>query len=103
MEFNISDYVNIPGLITYFGALCGHILSIYSSEFKGSIPFLEKIFPNKTPVFYFRVDFMIMPIMGALLAFFLLEPDDIKASLFAGLSWSGTMMAILKRNSGNQK
>ncbi|MBK8954093.1 MAG: hypothetical protein IPM34_00865 [Saprospiraceae bacterium] len=97
----IMDFITNPVFITYIGALCGHILSIYSSEFKGAIPFLEKMFPNKTETFYFRANFILIPVIGSLLAFFLLAPDDIKESLFAGLSWSGTMVAVLKKNTGN--
>ncbi|MBK9109514.1 MAG: hypothetical protein IPM92_14355 [Saprospiraceae bacterium] len=101
MKFDIFKIVTDPLFITYIGALCGHILSLYSSEFKGAIPFLEKMFPNKTETFYFRANFLLIPVMGCILAFLLLDPDDIKESLFAGLSWSGTMMVILKKNTGN--
>ncbi len=83
---------------TWLGALCAHILSLYSEEFKGTIPFLKKIFPNKSKTFYFRLDFLVLPLIGALLAYVLLDPISLKSSIFAGLSWSGTLIAVLKKS-----
>ena len=56
------------------------------------------MFPNKSDTFYFRLDFLVLPLIGALMAFVLLEPTSLKSSIFAGLSWSGTLIALLKRN-----
>jgi hypothetical protein len=80
------------------GAICAHILSLYSDEFKGTIPFLKKMFPKRSSTFYFRLDFLVLPLIGALLAFVLLDPISLKSSIFAGLSWSGTLIALLKKN-----
>ncbi len=92
---------NIIGNIffqTWLGAVCAHLLSLYSDDFKGTIPFVKKLLPNKSKTFYFRIDFIILPVIGALLAYVLLDPNSLKASIFAGLSWSGTLIAMLKRN-----
>ena len=83
---------------TWLGAICAHILSLYSTEFKGTIPFLKKMFPDKSSTFYFRLDFLVLPLIGALLAYVLLDPVSLKSSIFAGLSWSGTLIALLKRS-----
>lgn len=83
---------------TWLGAICAHILSLYSSTFKGTIPFVKSIFPDKSATFYSRLDFVILPVIGTLLAYVLLEPDNLKSSIFAGLSWSGTLIALLKRS-----
>ncbi len=84
--------------LTWLGAICTHILSLYSDDFKGTIPFFKKLIPKKNTTFYFRLDFLILPLIGALLAFFLLDPVSLKSCFFAGLSWSGTLIALLKRN-----
>ncbi len=42
---------------TWMGAICAHLLSLYSDEFKGTILFLMKMFPERTNTFYFRLDF----------------------------------------------
>jgi len=87
--------------MTWLGAVCAHVLSLNSEEFKGSIPFFKKLFPNLSEPFYFRLDFFILPIIGCLLANVLLEPHSIKSAIFAGMSWSGTILALLKRNVNN--
>lgn len=86
---------------TWLGALCAHVLSLYSSEFNGTIPFIKNIFPNRSDKFYFRWDFFLLPVIGALLAYVLLDPTNLKSSIFAGLSWSGTLIALIKRNNNN--
>ena len=91
----------LPSLISWFGSICGHILSLYSDDFKGSQPFLKKMFPNKNETFYVRLDFILLPIIGAVLSMILLEPTNIKSAMFAGLSWSGALMAVLKQKNSN--
>ncbi|MGV0757231.1 hypothetical protein [Empedobacter brevis] len=94
----LSDLIGNIFFQTWLGALCAHLLSLYSEDFKGTIPFIKKLFPNKTETFYFRLDFFILPLIGALLAYVLLDPSSLKSSIFAGLSWSGTLIAMLKKN-----
>ena len=94
-------FIKIVGntfFLTWVGALCGHILSLYSADFMGTKPFLEKMFPGKSITFYYRLDFIILPVIGSLLAYVLLDPESLKTSIFAGLSWSGTLIALLKKN-----
>ncbi|MFB9842505.1 hypothetical protein [Mucilaginibacter ginsenosidivorans] len=97
----ISHIVTNTIFLTWIGALCGHILSLYSHDFAGAKPFLEKIFPDHSNKFYDRLELIIVPVIGALLAFVLLDPTNLKSSIFAGLSWSGTLSSLLKRNSKN--
>lgn len=103
----IMDYLSIVfGSVLFkiwLGALCAHILSLYSITFKGTIPFLKNMFPNKSKQFYFRLDFLVLPLIGSLLAFVLLEPVGLKACIFSGLSWSGTLIALLKRGTAVAK
>jgi len=84
---------------TWLGAVCAHLLSLYSDDFKGTVPFIKKLVPARSETFYYRIDFLILPVIGALLAYVLLDPTNLKTSIFAGLSWSGTLIALLKRNS----
>lgn len=84
-------------ICTWIGALFGHILSLYDKSFQGCRPFVSRIFPNKKEVFYERIDLILLPTIGCLLAYLLLDPSDIKSATFAGLTWSGTLIALLKR------
>jgi len=87
---------------TWIGAMCAHLLSLHSDDFKGTIPFIKKFFPSRSETFYFRVDFAILPIIGALLATILLEPATLRTSIFSGLSWSVSLIAMLKRESNSK-
>lgn len=88
-------------LFSWLGALIGHILSIYDKEFKGIHFIMEKLFPNREDLFYDRVDFILLPIIGCILAFIIIEPSNFKTAFFAGLTWSGTLVAILRQKGGN--
>ncbi len=96
-----NDFNGIILFQTWIGALCTHLLSLYNDDFKGTIPFIQKLLPNKSESFYIRIDFLILPIIGSLLAYVLLDPSSLKSSIFAGISWSGTLLAMLKRNNKN--
>jgi len=85
-------------LFTWIGANIGHILSLYDTTFKGTTAFVEGIIPGRTATFYKRIDFIFLPVIGAILASYLIDPKTIPNSIFAGISWSGTIMALLKRN-----
>ena len=50
---------------------------------------------DKKDTFYVRLDFILLPIIGAVLSMVLLEPSNLKSAIFAGLSWSGSLMALL--------
>lgn len=84
-------------LCTWLGALFGHILSLYDTSFHGCRSFVSRIIPNKKDVFYERIDLILLPIVGCLLAYLLLDPSNIKSATFAGLTWSGTLIALLKQ------
>lgn len=97
----LTNIITHPYLVSWFGAICGHILSLYSSGFEGCQPFLKKMFPGKKDTFYVRIDFMLLPIIGTILSIVLLDPDNVESALFSGLSWSGTLMALLNNKNKN--
>ena len=84
-------------LLTWLGAVMGHILSLYDREFMGTTSFMKRVLPGKKDSFYERVDFIMLPFIGCLLAFFLLDPSNIKSAIFSGLTWSGTLLIVFKR------
>lgn len=83
-------------ICTWLGALCGHMLSLYDTAFKGTRSFVSRVIPGKKDVFYERLDMILLPIIGCILAFLLLDPSNIKSATFAGLTWSGALIALLK-------
>lgn len=89
------DIITHPFFLAWFGAISGHLLSLYSKDFQGTQPFLRKMFPDKQESFYVRADFILLPIIGTVLSITLLEPTNMKSAVFAGLSWSGSLVALL--------
>lgn len=88
-------------LFSWIGALIGHMLSIYDKDFKGIHFIMARLFPNKKEVFYDRMDFILLPLIGCVLAFILIEPSNFKTAFFSGLTWSGTLVALLKQKGGH--
>jgi len=97
----ILDFIGSIYFQTWLGAISAHFLSLYSKDFKGTIPFLKKIIPYKSDTFYYRVDLIILPLIGTLIACMVIEPVNLKTSFFAGISWSGTLIALLTNNNNN--
>jgi hypothetical protein len=89
--------IGSPGFCCYIGALILHIFSMYDKNFHGTEEFLTGILPNKSKAFYKRVDFICLPIIGTIIAIVLMSPKGPVAGMFSGLSWSGTLVAFLKR------
>ena len=94
---SVLEIITSPWILTWIGAICGHILSVYAKDFEGNIPFLKQIFPNKKKAFYARLNFLLLPLIGTLLAMIILEPTNLKSCIGAGLSWSGSINLFLKK------
>lgn len=73
-------------VVTLFGAASMYVFSL-KKGFEGSISFLIKMFPERTNVFYDRLDFLVVTIMGSILGYLLLDPKQVHQALVAGLGW----------------
>lgn len=80
-------------LTTLAGASISQLLSLHK-ELEGCQPFLKKAFPKKSRRWYFVSNTLLLPMIGTILAFIILEPDNVKASLCAGLTWCGTLQTL---------
>lgn len=80
-------------LTTLAGASISQLLSLHK-DLEGCQPFLKKAFPKKSDRWYFFSNALLLPIIGTILAFVILEPDNVKASLCAGLTWCGTLQTL---------
>lgn len=80
-------------LTTLAGASISQLLSLHK-ELEVCQPFLKKAFPKKSKRWYFISNALLLPIIGTILAFIILEPDNVKASLCAGLIWCGTLQTL---------
>lgn len=101
-DFIYHFFINHPRVellfCTWLGALFGHMLSLYDTSFKGCRSFLSRVIPEKKDVFYDRLELVLLPAIGSILAYLLLDPSNMKSATFAGLTWTGTLVALLKRN-----
>ena len=80
-------------LTTLAGASISQLLSLHK-DLAGCQPFLKKAFPKKSARWYFVANALLLPIIGTILAYTILEPDNVKASLCAGLTWCGTLQTL---------
>lgn len=97
-DIDILNIITHPLVITWVGAVFAQMLSICSPKFKGILPFVKKLIPGKSGSFYFRLNFVFVPLIGALIAFILMEPDSTRDALLSGLSWTGTITALLQQD-----
>ena len=89
-----------------FGTLSGIMFSMYHDDFKGSIPlpissiipFLTHFFPNRSDKFYYRLNTIIVLILGTILGYCLIEPSNIRTSIIAGFTWNAVLISIIKKN-----
>lgn len=87
--------------VTLFGAAATQVLSLNSDEL-GATPFLKQMWPGKEDIWYIRRNFLIIVCLGTVLSYVILEPNTLKTSLCAGLTWCGTLQSIgLRLKGGN--
>lgn len=92
-------------LIIAFTAAFAAMLSYSPKGFKGTIPFLKQCFPGMSKECYFRINFFLIVIIGTFFGYLLSQPETPSACIFAGLTWTGSIQAILHTTSKeeNQK
>lgn len=80
-------------IVTIIGAICTQLFYM-EAENAGTINFLKIWAPNKNDNWYKRMNCIILVVVGSIISFIILEPTTIKTSLFAGLTWCGTLQSI---------
>lgn len=79
--------------VTLIGAVTTQLLSC-NSKAVGATPFLKMWFSKKSNKWYFRANCIILVLCGTCLSFIILEPNTIKSSFCAGLTWCGTFQSL---------
>src|SRR5687767_5929174 len=77
-------------LVTLFGATAMYAFSLQKG-FPGSIPFLKKMLPLKSDVFYNRFDFALVVTSGSIIGHIFFQPVSTLEALAAGFGWVGAM------------
>ena len=79
--------------ITLVGASITQLLSLKMGTV-GALPFLKMWWPNKGETWYLRANCVLLVLIGATMSFIILEPNSMKTSLCAGLTWCGTLQSL---------
>jgi len=99
MEEQLRYLLNHFFITTYIAAICGQMFSLKAPKLAETKTFLENFFPKKSETFYFRLNFLLVPIIGAFLGVIFFEPSNLKVSISAGLCWNTTLIAFLGKAS----
>jgi hypothetical protein len=85
------------GVRNYFFTMCG-ATSLYlfslSKGFNGSTPVLKRLFPDRKEVFYDRVDFIVVIVLGSIIGYVFFHPNTPPQSLAAGFGWIAAVNAL---------
>src|SRR5262245_51555389 len=82
--------------ITLLGAVTMYLFSLQKG-FHGSSEVLEKLFPARQQSFYYRVDFLLSTVLGAILGTIIYQPSTSIQALAAGLGWVGAVNILAKK------
>ena len=82
--------------LTFVGATITQVFSLYTGTVAAT-PFLQTWFKEKSDTWYARRNSVLIVFLGTILSYIILEPDTAKTSLFAGLTWCGTLQSLGKK------
>jgi hypothetical protein len=83
-------------LMTLFGAFAMHVFQQYKG-FNGSIGFLKAALPNRSDVFYVRLDLCLVVLFGSVIGYVVFSPTAALPALAAGFGWTGAMQSLLAK------
>jgi len=93
----IANKVANPDIVHYlatlFGAIAMYIFSLFKG-FEGATPALRKLFPNRSQVYYDRLDFLLVTVCGSIIGTIFFQPHDSLQGLSAGFGWVGALSVL---------
>jgi hypothetical protein len=81
-------------IVTFFGAGAMYMFQLHKG-FDGAKPFLRSFFPSRTEVYYIRVDFFLVTVVGSIIGSILYQPQQLYQALAAGFGWVGALQILL--------
>jgi hypothetical protein len=91
----LSDSV-LRYVTTLFGASAMYVFSLFKG-FTGSVPALQRLLPNRSAVFYDRLDFLILVFTGSIVGTIFFHPQDTLQALSAGFGWVGAINVLMNQ------
>jgi energy-converting hydrogenase Eha subunit A len=92
--------VFLESLVIPITVLAGAITAVIFGLAKPSpscLPFLKRILPNRDSVFYSRIDFILVVILGSTTAWFLYSPQNAQQGFMSGLGFAPLMQQAMKK------
>jgi hypothetical protein len=82
--------------VTLFGAITMYAFSMHKG-FAGTVEFLKKAIPDRSPVFYVRLDALFVCVAGSFIGWIIYSPQTSFQALAAGFGWVGAMRVLAGR------
>jgi len=79
---------------TLFGAIAMYVFAL-NKGFEGAVPFLKRVFPDRSQVFYDRMDFFVTSVAGSIVGTICFSPQSTLQALAAGFGWVGAMNVLM--------
>lgn len=89
-------------VLILIGAYISQVLFLEKNSMKSLEYVLKKFFPKRDETFRFRVEFVVVPILGSIVILFVIKPADIQASFISGLTWWSTVQALVPAKDKNK-
>ena len=100
---DFATFVAIPGVrdallfvTTLFGSASMYAFSL-NKGFEGALPFLKRVLPGRSTVFYHRSDFFVVVVAGSVIGTIFFQPLSPLQALAAGFGWVGALNVLVKK------
>lgn len=86
-------------MITLLGSFSMYLFS-FAKGFEGATARLRQLFPQRRKVFYDRLDFVLVVMLGSAIGTIFFRPGDALQALAAGFGWVGAVNVLFAKRSG---
>jgi hypothetical protein len=88
------------GCLMYGAALLGAVLMYFfaaKNGLEGTIPRLQRLLPDRHEAFYFRVDFVLVILLGPIVGLICFTPTNAFQALAAGCGWVSALNVLAQQ------
>jgi len=98
---SVVEALSMPSL-TLLGCVSSYIYT-EQKGIKNSAKFLEKFFPNRPSVFYFRLNFFLSVVIGTCIGEVMFFPSRPHQAIAAGIGWMAAFTILTTEKSGHSR
>jgi hypothetical protein len=88
------------GCLMYGASLLGAFLMYFfaaKNGLEGTIPRLQQLLPGRTETFYFRMDFVLVILLGPIVGLICFSPTNAFQALAAGCGWVSALNVLVQQ------